>query len=303
MPPSAGGRLSSHSGLVPSVRHAQGQPCLATSSCAECALRAIAGGQRRKAGWLSGRVGDAGSAVGRLLVHGPEGIYAMSAVCTHLGCLTPGSRNWVLSRARAIGSKFTRAGVKIEGPAPHPLPWLRAWINEDGDLLIDRSEPLRSKAVREDLTWPIHSLNNSQTCATLASGARSFEAASGRPICTGHWLSSRTCSCTYPLSRSGNGSLSFRVTWFLGTLSLGTFLILVATGIPLMLVLPSFGATSLCRHEGPAVCGFRRGVPPQPAPLVGARDGAAGLRAPVQGVLPGRVPAAREFNWVIVWCC
>ncbi len=30
-------------------------------------------------------------------------------------------------------------------------------------------------------------------------------------------------------------SLSFRVTWFLGTLSLGSFLILVLTGIPLML--------------------------------------------------------------------
>jgi len=30
-------------------------------------------------------------------------------------------------------------------------------------------------------------------------------------------------------------SLAFRVTWFLGTLSLGTFLILVLTGIPLML--------------------------------------------------------------------
>jgi len=30
-------------------------------------------------------------------------------------------------------------------------------------------------------------------------------------------------------------SLDFRVTWFLGTLSLGTFLILVLTGIPLML--------------------------------------------------------------------
>src|SRR5450631_1956356 len=30
-------------------------------------------------------------------------------------------------------------------------------------------------------------------------------------------------------------SLAFRVTWFLGTLSLGAFLILVATGIPLML--------------------------------------------------------------------
>ena len=30
-------------------------------------------------------------------------------------------------------------------------------------------------------------------------------------------------------------SLAFRVTWFLGTLSFGTFLILVLTGIPLML--------------------------------------------------------------------
>jgi len=31
------------------------------------------------------------------------------------------------------------------GSGAHPLPWLRAWINEDGDLLIDRSEPLGQK--------------------------------------------------------------------------------------------------------------------------------------------------------------
>jgi hypothetical protein len=29
--------------------------------------------------------------------------------------------------------------VKLAGPAPKPLPWLHTWINDDGDLLVDRS--------------------------------------------------------------------------------------------------------------------------------------------------------------------
>ena len=82
---------------------------------------------------------------GVYIVHGPEGIYAMSAVCTHLGCLTAWKPELGIVACPCHGSKFTRDGVKIEGPAPRPLPWLRAWINEDGDLLIDRSEPLAQK--------------------------------------------------------------------------------------------------------------------------------------------------------------
>jgi hypothetical protein len=32
-----------------------------------------------------------------------------------------------------------KPGEKIEGPAPKPLPWKRIWLNDDGDLLVDRS--------------------------------------------------------------------------------------------------------------------------------------------------------------------
>jgi cytochrome b6-f complex iron-sulfur subunit len=82
---------------------------------------------------------------GLYIVHGPEGIYAMSAVCTHLGCLTAWKPELGIVACPCHGSKFTRDGTKIEGPAPRPLVWLRTWINDDGDLLVDRSEPLTRK--------------------------------------------------------------------------------------------------------------------------------------------------------------
>ena len=82
---------------------------------------------------------------GVYIVHGAEGIYAMSAVCTHLGCLTAWQPELDMVTCPCHGSKFHRDGVKIEGPAPKPLPWLRAWVNDEGDLLIDRSEVLAQK--------------------------------------------------------------------------------------------------------------------------------------------------------------
>jgi len=82
---------------------------------------------------------------GVYIVHGQEGIYAMSAVCTHLGCLTAWKPELGIVACPCHGSKFNRDGAKIEGPAPRPLPWLKAWINEDGDLLVDRSETLSQK--------------------------------------------------------------------------------------------------------------------------------------------------------------
>lgn len=82
---------------------------------------------------------------GVYIVHGPEGIYAMSAVCTHLGCLTAWKPELGIVACPCHGSKFTRDGTKIEGPAPRPLVWLKAWVNEDGDLLVDRSETLAQK--------------------------------------------------------------------------------------------------------------------------------------------------------------
>ena len=82
---------------------------------------------------------------GIYIVHGPEGIYAMSAVCTHLGCLTAWNPSLGIVACPCHGSKFTRDGTKIEGPAPRPLNWLRASINDEGNLLVDRSAVLSRK--------------------------------------------------------------------------------------------------------------------------------------------------------------
>jgi cytochrome b6-f complex iron-sulfur subunit len=76
---------------------------------------------------------------GIYVVRAPEGFYALAAVCTHLGCLTAWKPEQGIIACPCHGSKFRRDGTKIEGPAPRPLPWLRTWVNDDGDLMIDRS--------------------------------------------------------------------------------------------------------------------------------------------------------------------
>jgi cytochrome b6-f complex iron-sulfur subunit len=82
---------------------------------------------------------------GIYIVHGSEGIYAMSAVCTHLGCLTAWKPELGIIACPCHGSKFTRDGTRFDGPAPRPLVWLKAWISDEGDLLVDRSVPLEQK--------------------------------------------------------------------------------------------------------------------------------------------------------------
>jgi len=72
-------------------------------------------------------------------VHAAEGFYALSAVCTHLGCLTAWKPELGIIACPCHGSKFNQLGVKIDGPAPRPLPWLKVSVSEEGDLLVDRS--------------------------------------------------------------------------------------------------------------------------------------------------------------------
>lgn len=76
---------------------------------------------------------------GIYIVHGSQGFYALSAVCTHLGCLTVWAPEQNRIACPCHGSKFTAEGVKIEGPAPRPLAWLKVWIGDEGDLMVDRS--------------------------------------------------------------------------------------------------------------------------------------------------------------------
>lgn len=64
-----------------------------------------------------------------------EGIRAMSAVCTHLGC-TVGRVEWGY-QCPCHGSRFDASGRVLRGPAPKPLPWFRIFEGPDGLLLVD----------------------------------------------------------------------------------------------------------------------------------------------------------------------
>lgn len=77
------------------------------------------------------------------IIHDKEGFFSLNAVCTHLGCLTAWKPEIDTIACPCHGSKFTREGVKKEGPAPKPLPWLKMWVSEEGDLMVDRSEEIR----------------------------------------------------------------------------------------------------------------------------------------------------------------
>lgn len=65
-------------------------------------------------------------------------IFAIKAVCTHLGC-TP---NWIDSRnmfkCPCHGSGFLRSGLNVEGPAPRPLDRYKITL-DDEEILIDKS--------------------------------------------------------------------------------------------------------------------------------------------------------------------
>jgi len=83
---------------------------------------------------------------GIYIIHSQEGFFALQAICTHLGCLTAWKQELGIIACPCHGSKFYvrsegdhNPGDKIEGPAPRPLPWKKMWVNEDGDLMVDRS--------------------------------------------------------------------------------------------------------------------------------------------------------------------
>jgi len=80
---------------------------------------------------------------GIYIIHSKEGVFSLSAVCTHLGCLTAWKPDLGIIACPCHGSKFRLGGEKIEGPAPKPLPWKRMWMSEDGDLMVDRSTDIR----------------------------------------------------------------------------------------------------------------------------------------------------------------
>lgn len=76
---------------------------------------------------------------GTWVVRNELGLYALSTVCTHLGC-TP---NWLEGEQKfkcpCHGSGFRKTGINFEGPAPRPLERYRIGLADDGQVMIDKS--------------------------------------------------------------------------------------------------------------------------------------------------------------------
>ena len=81
------------------------------------------------------------------IVRTTGGFYAVSAVCTHLGCITQWKPETNMIACPCHGSKFRRNGTKIEGPAPRPLPRLSLTLTADGELQVDKSETVPENSV------------------------------------------------------------------------------------------------------------------------------------------------------------
>jgi len=77
------------------------------------------------------------------IVRTTDGFYAVSAVCTHLGCITQWKPEADQIACPCHGSKFKPNGSKIEGPAPRPLPHFLITLTLDGELQVDKLETVK----------------------------------------------------------------------------------------------------------------------------------------------------------------
>jgi len=68
------------------------------------------------------------------------GFFAVSAVCTHLGCIVneDAKRNGFICPCH--GTKFDAAGKVLAGPAPRGLDWLELSLAADGSLMVDTGQ-------------------------------------------------------------------------------------------------------------------------------------------------------------------
>ncbi len=80
-----------------------------------------------------------------IVVREESGFYALRSSCTHLGCVPnwqPGQKKF---KCYCHGSGFRISGDNFEGPAPRPLERLKIFLNEDGELVVDRAVRYRKE--------------------------------------------------------------------------------------------------------------------------------------------------------------
>ena len=75
-----------------------------------------------------------------LITREKEGyFYALSAICTHLGCIVNWKQKEGIIACPCHGSKFNKIGEVIIGPAPKPLERFAIELTVEGYIQVDKS--------------------------------------------------------------------------------------------------------------------------------------------------------------------
>ena len=74
--------------------------------------------------------------------HDDQGLYAISSVCTHLGCIAARDHDTGEFHCPCHGSVFEPDGKVVAGPAPSGLTWLEVSVSPGGKLVVDTQRPV-----------------------------------------------------------------------------------------------------------------------------------------------------------------
>lgn len=74
------------------------------------------------------------------VVRNTEGIFVISAVCTHLGCTPDWKPSENKFKCPCHGSGYDPEGVNFEGPAPRPMDRAHVELAPDGQIEVDLSK-------------------------------------------------------------------------------------------------------------------------------------------------------------------
>jgi cytochrome b6-f complex iron-sulfur subunit len=73
------------------------------------------------------------------VVRNTEGIFVISAICTHLGCTPDWKPSENKFKCPCHGSGYDPEGVNFEGPAPRPMDRAHVELDPEGQITVDLS--------------------------------------------------------------------------------------------------------------------------------------------------------------------
>jgi cytochrome b6-f complex iron-sulfur subunit len=77
------------------------------------------------------------------VVRNTEGIFVISAICTHLGCTPDWKPSENKFKCPCHGSGYDPEGINFEGPAPRPMDRAHVELDPEGKVVVDLSRLYR----------------------------------------------------------------------------------------------------------------------------------------------------------------